>query len=50
MARAVHTDVPLHRALIGFEVDEDADVTAEQRHVAILLPTSDGMDYHPATA
>lgn len=50
VAVAVHADVPFQRALIGFEVDEDADVKADQRYVAVLVPYPEGVDYRPATA
>ncbi|WP_439657929.1 hypothetical protein ACSHWB_36845 [Lentzea sp. HUAS TT2] len=50
VAVAVHADVPFHRAFIGFEIDEDADITAEQRYAAVLLPGTEGWDYRPATA
>jgi hypothetical protein len=50
VAVAVHADVPFQRALIGFEIDEDADITADQRWAAVLLPDPEGMDYRPATA
>ncbi|MET7667713.1 hypothetical protein [Micromonospora luteifusca] len=50
VAVAVYGDVPFHRALIGFEVDQAADITADERYAAVLLPRPDGMDYRPATA
>ena len=50
VAVAVHADVPFQRAFIGFEIDEDADITADQRYAAVLLPDPEGMDYRPATA
>jgi hypothetical protein len=50
VAVAVHADVPFQRAVIGFEVNEDAAITADQRYDAVLLPDPDGMDYRPATA
>lgn len=50
VAVAVHADVPIQRAVIGFEVDEDADITADERYAAVLLPGLHGMDYRPATA
>jgi hypothetical protein len=50
VAVAVHAEVPFQRALIGFEVDEDADIVADRRYAAVLLPFSEGWDYHPATA
>jgi hypothetical protein len=46
----VHTDVSFLRALIGFEVEGDADVTAGQRYAAVLVPGPEGADYLPATA
>ncbi len=49
VAITVHADVPFQRALIGFEVDEDADVTADGRYAAALLPGPAGMTFHPAT-
>ncbi|MFG3711665.1 hypothetical protein [Micromonospora sp. NPDC047730] len=49
VAAVVH-DVPLQRALIGFEVDEDADIAADRRYAAVLLPSPEGLDYRPATA
>ncbi|MFG1869296.1 hypothetical protein [Micromonospora arborensis] len=50
VAVAVHAEVPFHRAVIGFEVDQDADVTDDERFAAILLPCPEGLDYRPATA
>jgi hypothetical protein len=49
VAVAVHAEVPIHHALIGFEVDEDADLTSEQRYAAVLVPGTAGLDYRPAT-
>lgn len=49
VAAAVHADVPLQRALIGFEIDEEADITADRRYAAVLVPSSDGLHYRPAT-
>jgi hypothetical protein len=49
VAAAVHAaDVPFQRALIGFEIDEDTDITADRRYAAALVPTPDGLDYRPA--
>lgn len=48
VAAAVYTDVPFQRAVIGFEVDEDRDITGGRRYAAVLLPGPDGLDYHPA--
>ena len=50
VAVAVHADVPFRRALIGFEIDENADIAADRRHVAAVVPGPDGPDYRPATA
>lgn len=50
IAVAVYADVPFTRALIGFEVDEDADSTAGTAYTARLTPGTDGMDYQPATS
>ncbi|WP_223874356.1 hypothetical protein [Salinispora mooreana] len=50
VAAVVHGGVPLQRALIGFEVDEDADITADRRYAAVLVPSPEGLDYRPATA
>jgi hypothetical protein len=50
VAVAVHAEVPFQHALIGFEIDEDADITADQRYAATLLPAPEGMVYRPATA
>lgn len=47
---AVYADVPFQHAFIGFEIDENADITTDQRYAAVLLPEPDGMDYRPATA
>jgi hypothetical protein len=46
----VYAKVPFQRALIGFEIDEDADIADGRRYAAVLLPTSEGWDYRPATA
>jgi hypothetical protein len=46
----VYADVPFQRALIGFEINVDTDITADQRYAAVLLPHAEGMDYRPATA
>jgi hypothetical protein len=48
VAGVIYTDVPFQRALIGFEVDEDRDITRDKRYAAILLPSPNGLDYHPA--
>ena len=45
VAAAVHADVPFHRALIGFEIDEDRDITVDQRYAAVLVSRADGFDY-----
>jgi hypothetical protein len=50
VAVAVYADVPFQRALIGFEINEYTDVSADQRYAAVLLPHSEGLDYRPATA
>lgn len=50
VATAVYADVPFQRALIGFEVDDDADLAADQRYVAVLAPCPGGLQYRPATA
>jgi len=50
VAVAVHDEVPFQRALIGFEIDEDADITATRRYATVLVPGPTGMAYHPATA
>ncbi|ATO14133.1 hypothetical protein CO540_10050 [Micromonospora sp. WMMA2032] len=50
VAVAVHGEVPIHRALIGFEVDEDHDVTAGRRYAAVVTPGVDGVEYRPADA
>ena len=50
VAAAVHADVPFHRALIGFEIDEDRDITVDQRYAAVLVSRADGFDYRPANA
>ncbi|TDC48916.1 hypothetical protein E1258_27590 [Micromonospora sp. KC207] len=50
VAVAVYADVPFHRALIGFEIDEDRDITVNQRYAAVLTPCADGLEYRPATA
>jgi len=48
VAATVYADVPFQRALIGFEVDEDRDITVEKRYAAVLMPGRDGLDYRPA--
>jgi hypothetical protein len=50
IAAAVHAHVPFQRALIGFEVDGDADPTVDRRYSAALTPGPDGWDYMPANA
>ncbi|SBT67817.1 hypothetical protein GA0070622_4882 [Micromonospora sediminicola] len=50
VAVAVHGEVPIHRALIGFEVDEGHDVTAGRRYAAVVTPGVDGVEYRPADA
>jgi hypothetical protein len=50
VAVAVHADVPFQRALIGFEIDEDTDITADRRYAAVLLPDPEGIHFRPATA
>ncbi|WP_345155326.1 hypothetical protein [Micromonospora maritima] len=50
VAVAVHGEVPFHRALIGFEVDGDHEVTAGRRYAAVVAPGVDGVEYHPADA
>jgi hypothetical protein len=51
VAVAVHTQAPFQRAVIGFQVDEHADLTADQRYAATLVPhPGGGLIYHPATA
>jgi hypothetical protein len=49
VAVAVHAEVPFRRALIGFEVDEDADTAAEPRYATVLVPGPSGLEHHPAT-
>lgn len=49
VAVAVYADVPFQRALIGFELNGDSDITGDQRYAAVLLPTPEAMDYRPAT-
>lgn len=50
VAIAVYADVPFHRALIGFEIDEDRDIIVNQRYAAVLMPRADGLEYRPANA
>jgi hypothetical protein len=50
VAVAVYDDAPFQRALIGFEINEDIDVGADERYAAVLLAYPEGMDYRPATA
>jgi hypothetical protein len=50
VAVVVHAEVPFQRALIGFEIEENVDIVADRRSVAVLLPFSGGWDYRPATA
>ena len=45
VAGAVHAEVPLERALIGFEVDDDSTAKG---YDAILTPGPDGLRYRPA--
>ncbi|MER7586203.1 hypothetical protein ABTW72_01515 [Micromonospora sp. NPDC127501] len=45
IAVTMYADVPFARAIIGFEVDEDADTS----YTARLIPGTNGMEYHPAT-
>jgi hypothetical protein len=49
IATLVHAEVPFQRALIGFEIDDDIDMSAERRYAAVLSPVPGGLDYHPAT-
>jgi len=46
----VYADVPFQRAVIGFEVDESHEITADKRYAAVLAPDPDGLDYRPATS
>ena len=50
IATAVYADAPFQRALIGFEIDEDHTGTADQRYAAVLIPSPEGFEYHPANA
>ena len=50
IAVAVNADVPFQRAVIGFEVDESHEITADKRYAAVLAPDPDGLDYRPATS
>lgn len=50
VATAVYADVPFQRALIGFEIDEDRDITINQRHAAVVVAGADGLEYRPANA
>ncbi|MBQ1048186.1 hypothetical protein KBX50_06875 [Micromonospora sp. C51] len=50
VAIAVYGEVPFHRALIGFEVDEDCGISGDQRYAAVLMPRADGLEYRPANA
>ncbi|MEV4710345.1 hypothetical protein [Micromonospora sp. NPDC049374] len=50
VAIAVYGEVPFHRALIGFEVDEDCGISGDQRYAAVLMPRADGLEYQPANA
>jgi hypothetical protein len=50
VATAVYVDVPFQRALIGFEIDKDRDLTADRQLAAILVPGTDGLEYRPANA
>jgi hypothetical protein len=47
VAATVHAQVPFRRALIGFEIDVDRDITAERRYIAVL---DENLLYRPATA
>ncbi|MFI7027026.1 hypothetical protein ACIBMZ_30435 [Micromonospora sp. NPDC049900] len=48
IAIAVHGEVPFHRALIGFEVDDDHGISGDQRYHTVLMPSPDGIKYRPA--
>jgi len=37
-------------ALIGFEIDDEADIAGNERFAAVLEPQANGMAYFPATA
>ncbi|WP_089155996.1 hypothetical protein [Micromonospora sp. NBS 11-29] len=50
VAIAVYAEVPFHRALIGFEIDEDRDISGDERYAAVLRPCADGLEYRPANA
>ncbi|WP_157437881.1 hypothetical protein [Actinoplanes subtropicus] len=50
IAAAVYAEMRFQRAVIGFEVDEAHDITADKRYAAVLVPGPDGLDYRPATA
>ena len=50
VAAAVHTDVPIHHALVGFEVEEVDDVVEVPPYTAVLLPSGDGLEHRAATA
>ena len=50
VAEAIYTQVPFRRALIGFEIDDEADITSDERFAAVLEPQANGMAYFPATA
>jgi len=38
VAAAVYAEVPFERAVIGFEIDEARDITADVRFAAVLVP------------
>ncbi|MEG3633539.1 hypothetical protein [Micromonospora palythoicola] len=48
IAIAVYDEVPFQRALIGFEIDEDRDISGDERRAAVLMPLADGVEYRPA--
>jgi len=50
IAIAVHAEVPCQRVVIGFEVDQESDVTADRRGAAFLIPMAGGLQYIPANA
>jgi hypothetical protein len=39
VAEAIYTQVPFRKALIGFEIDDEADVAGNERFAAVARPT-----------
>jgi hypothetical protein len=48
VAAAIYEQVPFRRAVIGFEGDEDLDITAGRRYAAALMPGAGALGHLPA--